>query len=295
MSEKSKARVIKTDEEYIYIPAGSKERFLTSPSPQIQYLSKHHISMAGISNLVDGYRLDRWKIRHHLILYTLDGCGSLKIEDGPTRKLKAGDVFVAPAKRSYSYWTDERWDIVWLHLQADSKWDKPVGMVPYIRKASWAQELKREMEGYIGESDRRRADSASALHAYVDLIVLYLQRELGETDPDTADIRRILEGVWNEVQQHIKHKWTVEEMAVLARMSKSCFHRQVMGLTGFSSMQILNTMRMERASELLLYTNYTLNMIADEVGYENQFSFSKAFKHYSGSSPNQFRMKRSRK
>jgi AraC-like DNA-binding protein len=292
---KKPSRIIKTDTAYINIPAGCRERFLTPPSPQIQYLSKQNIVMAGISNLVKGYHLDRLNTWHHLVLFTIAGSGMLKIEDGPTRTLKAGDVFIAPVGSSYSYWTDTKWDIVWLHMAANSKWDKFIWGVSQARKASWLQELQREMEGYIGETNRRRVDSAVALHCYVDLIIFYLQRELGETSPDIAEIRRKLEWVWNEIQKNIKHNWKVSEISALAGMSRSCFHRNVMMTSGMSPKQMLDTMRMERASQMLLYTTYTLTMIADEVGYENQFSFSKAFKRHIGISPAEFRMEQSNK
>lgn len=289
MRAKAKPRIIKTDSEYIYIPADCKERFLTPPIPSIQYLATQSILMAGISDLIDGYRLDRQGVSHHLMLYTLGGEGLLKVGDGETKKLQAGDIFIAPNRSSYSYWTDTTWNIAWLHLGIGSKWDNLIGSEAHVRKASWAEEMQRVMGGYIEESDRRRIDSGSALHSYVDLIVLYIQRELAGEDPLLADVRRKLEGLWNAVQHNLKYAWGIESMARLSGMSRSCFHRMVVELTGSTPMQVVNMMRMERAAEMLLYTSYTAAMVADEVGYENQFSFSKAFKRYSGLSPKQFR------
>ncbi|VGO13075.1 RCS-specific HTH-type transcriptional activator RclR [Pontiella desulfatans] len=286
---KTKPRIIKTDTEYIYIPGASRERFLTPPFPSIKYLATNNIMMAGLSTWTDGYRIDRYKIYHHLLLYTLGGAGSLKINDGKTVKLKKGDLFIAPYDSNYSYWTDSHWDAAWLHLSADSKWDTLFGTTAHVRKSAWGKEMDRVMQGYIEESDRRRVDSGAALHSYVDLILLYIQREIGGDDPLLADARRTLEGLWSTVQQDLKKTWSVDSLAQFAGMSRSCFHRTVVDLTGSSPMQVINTMRMERAGEMLLYTNYTLSMIAEEIGYETQFSFSKAFKRYSGKSPKEFR------
>lgn len=286
---KLKSRIIKTETEYIYIPGESRERFLTPPFPSIQYLAKNNIMMAGLSSWTDGYRIDRYKIYHHLMLYTLGGKGSLKINDGKTVKLSKGDLFIAPYDSSYSYWTDDGWDTAWLHLKADTKWDALFGTEAQVRKSAWSEEIARVMQGYIEESDRRRVDSGTALHSYADLILLYIQRELDGGDPLLATARRTLEGLWSNVQHNLKNDWSVGALAHLSGMSRSCFHRTVVNLTGSSPMQVVNTMRMERAGEMLLYTDYTLTIIADEVGYETQFSFSKAFKRYSGISPKDYR------
>jgi AraC-like DNA-binding protein len=131
----------------------------------------------------------------------------------------------------------------------------------------------------------RRTDSAAVLHLYADLIVHYLQRELGKENTVATELER----VWNEVQHHIARKWTVTELALQVGMSRSCFHRIVLEQTGSTPMQVVQTMRMERACTMLLYTDYTLGSIAEAVGYEDQFAFSKAFKRYAGTSPGQFR------
>ncbi|MGE4489791.1 MAG: AraC family transcriptional regulator [Kiritimatiellales bacterium] len=283
---KSKARIFRSDEEYVYIPNDSKERFLTSPDPSNHPLLDQDIQLAGISDLTSGYHVTRCRYPGHLIQYTLSGSGMLKA-NGQTRELKPGDVFCAPWKSEYSYRTDHEWRILWLHLRPRSKWDKLIDRQPHVHRAAWMTELERLMEGYIGEINRRRTDSSILLHSYSHLIVNYIQRELGKENPVTF----ILERVWNEVQQNVAHKWTIQELAETAGMSRTCFYHAVSEQTGATPMQVVHTIRMEHACARLLYTNHTVDSIAEAVGYEDRFAFSKAFKRYAKVGPAQFRQR----
>ena len=48
---------------------------------------------------------------------------------------------------------------------------------------------------------------------------------------------------------------------------------------------------MENASQLLRTTNESVQAISRQVGYKDEFTFSKAFKRYSGFSPKLYRQK----
>lgn len=48
-------------------------------------------------------------------------------------------------------------------------------------------------------------------------------------------------------------------------------------------------LRMEAAKKELINTKHNLRQVAQKVGYGDEFTFSKAFKRYSGVSPNAFR------
>ncbi|MGE4489787.1 MAG: AraC family transcriptional regulator [Kiritimatiellales bacterium] len=285
----SNAHIIRSPGQYIYIPSDSRERFLTSPASPGSYFASHDIRWAGLSNLTNGYRVERKDVVTPQILYVLEGSGQLRIKKGANRKLRKGDVFIAPTVSEYSYWTDQNWNIMWINFNPRSKWDRLIGSQPHVHKATWLNELHYEMEACLKETNRRWADSSSALHCHVNLIVLYLQRELGVKNPDSAKSHRILENIWNEVQLHIDKAWNVDQLAELAHMSKSGFQRIVKKHTGLNAMQIVHTMRMENAGTMLLYTDYTLDTISRTVGYSDQFAFAKAFKRHTGTSPGQFR------
>lgn len=83
--------------------------------------------------------------------------------------------------------------------------------------------------------------------------------------------------------------WTVLSLAERVGMSRSVFADRFQSLVGESPLQYLTRWRLGRAATLLRTTAAKLPEIADRVGYESEFAFSRAFKRVSGLSPSDFR------
>ncbi len=58
---------------------------------------------------------------------------------------------------------------------------------------------------------------------------------------------------------------------------------------GVSPTQLLFRLRMQKATNLLLETPMSIKEIADQLGYERQHDFAKAFRKYAGRSPTGWR------
>jgi AraC-like DNA-binding protein len=284
------SRTVKSEREFIYIPHDSRERFLPLQLPPNDFLRKQGITMGGLSNWSKNYRLERNRSPDHLMLYTLGGSAWLAIDHGKPVELTAGDLFIAPSQSVYAYRTrGSRWESAWLHLGPRSQWDALMAGEPRVRKALSADMLVRVITGYMEEADLQGVESAQALQAYVELMVVYLRRELESGSLQQAERNLRLKAILGKVQSSLQQDWTVEKLAALAGTSRAQLHRIVPELTGRSPMKMIHALRMDRASELLIYTGQTLAVIAEEVGYDNPFAFSKAFKRYTGTSPAEFR------
>ncbi len=284
------SRTIKSEREFIYIPHDSRERYLPAQLYPDDSLRRQGITLGGLSFWSPGYRLARNKSPDHLILYTMGGSAWLTIDHGRPVELTAGDLLIAPCHSVYAYRTQgSHWESAWLHLGPGSRWDALMGNQPRVRKAVMAEMFVRVMSGYIEEANLQGPDSAEALQAYVELISIYLQRELESGNPRQAKRTHRLKSILGRVQLNLRQAWTVEKLAAMAGTSRAQLHRILPELTGRSPMKMIHALRMDRASELLVYTDQTLADIAEEVGYDNPFSFSKAFKRHTGISPAEFR------
>lgn len=77
-------------------------------------------------------------------------------------------------------------------------------------------------------------------------------------------------------------------MADYCHLSADYFSHRFKAFTGLSPIQFLNSLRIERAKELLLAEHLSVSEVAEVVGYKDPLYFSKAFKKATGMSPKQF-------
>lgn len=59
--------------------------------------------------------------------------------------------------------------------------------------------------------------------------------------------------------------------------------------TGISPIKYMHKIRIEKAQSLLLTTNMPVKAIAYEMGYNDEYHFSRLFKKHTGLSPKNFR------
>jgi len=83
--------------------------------------------------------------------------------------------------------------------------------------------------------------------------------------------------------------WTVEMLAREAGLSRAAFAKRFAEQVGEPPLAYVTRWRMVLATRLLNASNASLATIAERVGYESEFAFSRAFKRTRGVSPAQFR------
>ena len=84
---------------------------------------------------------------------------------------------------------------------------------------------------------------------------------------------------------------SAEHIAQLLHMSTRTLHRQLKD-EGASLQQLKDETRLERASELLFRTVRPIKQVASAVGFQSEKSFIRAFRHWTGTSPSEYRARR---
>ena len=87
---------------------------------------------------------------------------------------------------------------------------------------------------------------------------------------------------------------SLKELADLFDMPLSSLSKLLKEVTGVTYYDYLSRSRLEKAKLLLRDTNKNINVIAREVGYENEQSFRRAFKRYEGITPSGYLQAESR-
>lgn len=121
-------------------------------------------------------------------------------------------------------------------------------------------------------------------------ILALLSNELYKGNPHTGEKGK---DKVSEVISHIKMvpnlNITVSECADFCKMSKVHFSRFFKQITGMPPVQFVLKIRIDRAKELLDFTDKPIAEIAEASGFPDQNYFARTFKKITGMSPTQYR------
>ena len=90
------------------------------------------------------------------------------------------------------------------------------------------------------------------------------------------------------------HAWTVEELGRRVALSRSALAARFANVLGQSPMNYLSTWRMHLAAHMLGMSGQTIAAITEQIGYDSEPAFYRAFKRAFGMPPASFRHERAR-
>ncbi len=154
--------------------------------------------------------------------------------------------------------------------------------------ASW---LESSLRFATEEAASTHAGSATVLAKLSELVFVEAVRRYVDTMPD--DCKGWLAGLRDRfvaralALMHARpaHPWTVEDLAHRIGMSRSALAQRFTDLLGVPPMQYLAQWRLQLAAQQLRLTDRTLASVAEDVGYESEAAFNRAFKREFGMPP----------
>jgi AraC-like DNA-binding protein len=93
----------------------------------------------------------------------------------------------------------------------------------------------------------------------------------------------------DDLNLYFYRSWRVEDLAEIADMSVPNFFRCFRRVTGSTPINFLRRVRINQAKRRLIESTDSIKEVAEQVGYSDQFYFSRDFKHHTGMSPSDFR------
>ena len=121
---------------------------------------------------------------------------------------------------------------------------------------------------------------------FIEVLRLYMnEQSTGRTGWLAGVGDRIVGAALNALYSRPAHAWTLEELASEAATSRSVLAERFQHLVGTSPMQYLTQWRMLLAANLLSGSNVPLARIAEDVGYQTDTAFSRAFRREYGTPP----------
>jgi AraC-like DNA-binding protein len=137
--------------------------------------------------------------------------------------------------------------------------------------------------------------SESIVYGLLDVIFVLLMREIAQRQSQerpcwsqSIQDPQVQKAV-QALHEDCARQWTLEALASHAGLSRTSLAERFRKTMGNTPLNYLRTVRMQKAMSALSESQRSLEQIAQEVGYQDAFSFSKVFKRTLGIAPREFR------
>ncbi|MDB4265155.1 AraC family transcriptional regulator [bacterium] len=269
--------------EVVRAKKGDKRSWI-GDSPICGLLKNHHIAHVGRMWAKPPFQVIRAETSGTFVLVGLEGSGEALI-DGDWRKVKAGEICLQPAfsHTGIRAVDGKAWNFAWVRYE-EKRETCPILSTnsPVIHSGS-VRGLDHAIAGLHVELTRRRVES-TMLHHWVELIHGFVGQAARPYQEDDRLWR-----LWEAVEKSLDRNWRLADLAEIACTSPEHLRRLCQQQLGRSPIQQVTYLRMRRAVKLLTTTEDKVETIAQTVGYENPFTFSNAFKRWTGRRPTDYR------
>lgn len=236
----------------------------------------------GYSVLRPPYRLVRLRSVHSHIVACVAGRGRTLI-DGKVLDWEPGQVLLGPVgvHHAFEIAGPGPWTIAWVFFD-----DSETAPVLTGRQAELIEADTGDFVATLRMLIREAAGAAqpAMMESLVSVLNLCARRLAG-TNPVDARLWRL----WGQVESELAQPWTVTALARLACMSEEHLRRLCHKHYQHSPVEHLTHLRMRRAGILLRTSPMKLEEIACQTGYGSVYSFSTAFRRWSGVPPARYR------
>lgn len=280
------------------LPPGSLRYII--PQRLVKLLEKHPLTRElypvsfGRYLKAKGHSMYRSQHKDELLIYCTGGEAQVTTGN-QTLKVKEGDLLYLPAGEPHNYATCEHnpWTIHWVHFSGPlaSYFRNYLGFGGQTRRITLGRQprLLVDFNGLLSVQDSGFQEQP-LVHASNRL------RQLLSAVPLTAQKTELrheselnLAALQEQMRNHLHDRLDLDSLAATAGLSRYHFIARYKKLTGETPIQHYLHMKIERACYLLDTGELSISAVAEQLGYEDSYYFSRLFKKVMGVSPSSYR------
>lgn len=237
------------------------------------------------------------EVSQFILIYCIDGEGWFEL-NGKQQTVVPHQFFILPKGKAHKYGCSRQkpWTIYWMHFDGEKAsffaegFDKPTDISPNLN--SRIQERLQLFEEIFNTLSK----NLTMNNIYYSITSLFhflgSMKFLGEYR-DSVELVNVEKDIMDEIihfmHENIERKLTLADLARLSGFSVShlslLFHRK----TSYSPLQYLTHLRIQKACQLLDYTDMKIIQISPKVGFDDALYFTRIFKKHIGMSPKEYR------
>jgi YesN/AraC family two-component response regulator len=246
------------------------------------------------------YRQRQHGIDQHILIYCVEGKGKVQIEK-KQYQLNPDSFTIIPAAVAHSYGADENdsWTIYWIHFKGSNATAIVESMINQLKGHhgtitfhSSRQQLFSDIYGNLerGYSNDNLCYASMCLWHFLSSFLYNDKFNLSEKKEFREDA--IIEPSINFMQKHLSEILRLSDIAESVNVSIPHYSYLFKQKTGFAPMEYFNQLKVQKACQYLLFTDLRIKEIAEQLGMEDPYYFSRMFKGVMGLSPKEYRIKR---
>ena len=255
--------------------------------------------IAGYAAAAWGYHIRRSAgTRDWLITYTLGGQGRYRVGSF-IYNCRPGEVVTLAPGISHDYATANPampWEFYWAHFNLRLGWANwlqraeihPGLHVLFISDRATRRRLKQTFKRLVQDSRSSSLFQDDLAQNGLEEFLILAARQAEQT---ARHLDARVEVVLRCLEENLSASVTIVELAELVSLSPSRLAHLFKEQMGDSIIELHLKLRLRHASHLLERTARPIGEIAEEVGFQSPFHFSRQFKIYYGMSPSAYRRK----
>jgi len=230
---------------------------------------------------------------HYLLVYTLEGEADYVDDTGVKTVLRKGSLMWTPpgVNQSYGPCRGSRWSelFMWFSGPLFDAWQEQ-GLPGERSRELQLLPLDYWTERFLAVVQPKAMSFETPLVRLCRLQQLLADAvQIQEIDQQTSETSLWCKKVCAQLTAGSMTTPSLQEVAASMSMSYTLFRQRFQRLTGTTPGQYRTTAIIRRACERLLETDEPVYRIAAELGFTDQFHFSRRFKQALGLSPREFR------
>ncbi len=223
--------------------------------------------------------------------FVISGKGTLYIDDN-IYSIKAGQGFLIPAnvKAYYEADNDDPWHYMWIHLGgarlSEALYSAGINEHQPVFSSTSPTDKIQTIFNEIFDNKDDEYYCIGKIYEFMSFLTNTSKSRVAiETSPQLNYVKKTIKYIQLKYSEAIH----IDDISNSCGLNRSYLSRLFKDATGSSIQEYLMTYRMKTAVKLMKETDKTIQDISLAVGYNDIFTFSKAFKKHYGTPPKEYR------
>ncbi|MES2827599.1 MAG: AraC family transcriptional regulator [Bacteroidota bacterium] len=273
----------------IVLPPNIKRKITTNLLSRQFYLT----AIGYYPKAVNHDRVRKSGSNQFILIYCIEGSGKIQLS-GETFELSPNSYFIIPKNTPHRYHSSNQnpWTIYWFHYMgevADLLYErflengKPgVKMIPYDeQRLLLFNEIYNLLEHGVSDKEMEKMN-LDLLH-FVSSLIYHKEANTGISRTDLVGSSILY------MKDNLSKKLAIDDFADQQKISVSHYSRLFKEKTGTSPINYFNQLKIQKSCQYLYFTDRSIKEICAELGFDDQYYFSRLFSKITGGSPSAYK------